>query len=243
LNLLLLRKSEVSENQVIVSGRRAAHILGVLRTKQGATLRAGIIDEGPCTAVVQKQEGDGVHLRLSVPSLRPRPTTSLVLALPRPKALSRILSAAASFGLDRIVLINAWRVEKSYFQSPRLAPDRIEEDLLLGMEQGRVCHLPRLLVVRSFGRFLEEHLPADPSSCCVLDPGSQHTMTEAISNSVDAPCLIVGPEGGFIERELDALLDRGCGSAHLGTGPLRTETAVSAALGQLALLRVNRGTT
>ena len=48
--------------------------------------------------------------------------------------------------------------------------------------------------------------------------------------------LAIGPEGGWIERELDTFVARGFTPCSLGAPILRVESAVSAALGQLVLL-------
>ena len=61
----------------------------------------------------------------------------LVLALPRPKALRRILQVCAAIGVRSIHLINSRRVEKSYWGSHVLLAPRLEAELVLGAEQGR----------------------------------------------------------------------------------------------------------
>ena len=61
----------------------------------------------------------------------------LVLALPRPKMLRRILRSVAEFGVAELHLINSYRVEKSYWQSPVLEGGAIREYLLQGLEQSR----------------------------------------------------------------------------------------------------------
>jgi len=48
--------------------------------------------------------------------------------------------------------------------------------------------------------------------------------------------LAIGPEGGWIDRELETFIARGFRPFSIGTGILRSEAAVAAALGQLALL-------
>ena len=49
--------------------------------------------------------------------------------------------------------------------------------------------------------------------------------------------LAIGPEGGWIQREVDTFIARGFTPITLGVPILRVETAVAAALGQLVLLR------
>src|SRR6266498_5143028 len=102
---------------------------------------------------------DEVVLRPALDQDPPPPSpVSLLLALPRPKILRRVLQAAASMGVKRIVLLGSWRVEKSYFSSPALAPDAIRAELLLGLEQGRDTMLPEVTVRRFFKPFVEDEL-------------------------------------------------------------------------------------
>ena len=49
--------------------------------------------------------------------------------------------------------------------------------------------------------------------------------------------LAIGPEGGWIERELETFVERGFKPVSLGAPILRVEAAVAAALGQLLLLQ------
>jgi RsmE family RNA methyltransferase len=55
--------------------------------------------------------------------------------------------------------------------------------------------------------------------------------------------LAIGPEGGWIARELDTFVERGFVAVSLGAPILRVETAVAAALGQLLVLRRLHGAT
>ncbi len=48
--------------------------------------------------------------------------------------------------------------------------------------------------------------------------------------------IAIGPEGGWIERELETFVARGFAPVSLGTPILRVEAAVASALGQLLLL-------
>jgi RsmE family RNA methyltransferase len=49
--------------------------------------------------------------------------------------------------------------------------------------------------------------------------------------------LVIGPEGGFIQAELDSFQRSGFRFVDLQTGTLKTEAAIACALGQLALVR------
>jgi RsmE family RNA methyltransferase len=181
-------------------------------------------------------------LQLAGPSPPPaRPGVDLILALPRPKALRRILPAAASFGVDRLVLLGAARVEKSFFDSPLLQPAAIEEQLCLGLEQGRDTRPPEVLVRRLFRPFVEDELDALFPTCAhrlLAHPGAP-PLAQVLAGPRPAgvrTLLAVGPDGGWVPFERQLLGARGLREASLGDRPLRTEVAVAALLGALAAL-------
>ncbi len=206
-------------------------------------MRVGVLNRGTARASVLKAERAEVELELGDILDTPLPTWNIALAIPRPKGLSRIVSASASFGIRSLILFNAWKVEKSYLSSPRLTQARLREDLLVGLSQGMQCHLPELRFYDRFSSFLTHHaeqLRAEgeqPSRTIVLHPGAEQRMSDAIGAGTTSLYLVFGPDGGFLPREVTSLLDLGAHGVDLGTGPLRTESAVVAALGQVALLR------
>ena len=63
----------------------------------------------------------------------PKIPLTVVLALPRPKVLNRILLDLTSLGVSRIVLLNSWRVEKSYWSSPALDESALLETRMLAV--------------------------------------------------------------------------------------------------------------
>ncbi len=245
MNLLLLRPSEIDrEGRVRLGGRRAVHLREVLRVELGQRLRAGIVRGPRVPAIVRQLGPELIELELELASTleEPAPTLELILALPRPKALPRILEAAASFGVRRIDVVNAWRVDRAYFDSSKLAPEAMLEHLWLGCEQGRNTYLPEIAVHRRLLPFLEETWPmrrrAEPErQLLALHPEASHHLEEVVVPSLGVPLTIfIGPDGGFVESELGSLRDAGGQLVGLGRAVLRTETAVVAVLSQLALL-------
>ena len=162
----------------------------------------------------------------------PKLPLTLVLALPRPKVLNRTLAAAASLGVARICLVNAWKVEKSYWKSPRLDPDNLRLQRLLGLEQARDTRMPELTLHRLLRPFAEDELPAlvRGSLGLVAHPGAPEPCPRAVAGPVT---LAIGPEGGFLPAEVDLLERAGCRPVHLGARILRVETAVAALAGRL----------
>lgn len=178
---------------------------------------------------------DRNHLELLVSFDTPPPPPigiTLILALPRPKVLNRVLAGAASMGIKRLVLINAWRVEKSYWSSPRLAEENLREQAILGLEQARDTMLPRIETRRLFRPFVEDELPAITRGTLplVAHPYDAKPVPRDVLEEVT---LAVGPEGGFIEKEIASL--EAAGFRRITSGPriLRVETAVPLLVGAL----------
>tara|TARA_R110002073_G_scaffold86729_6_gene206053 strand:- start:15074 stop:15781 length:708 start_codon:yes stop_codon:yes gene_type:complete len=230
-NLLLFRPHECSpEGQLRVTGRRAQHLRQVLQAKPGDVLQVGQIDGLLGTAELAAIDSHSatlqVQLRHAAPTKLP---VTLLVALPRPKMLRRILRSAAEFGVREIHLLNSYRVEKSYWQTPVLAPDVIEEYLLQGLEQARDTVLPAVHLQRRFKPFVEDVLPGLIAGQCALlaHPGAGPLAPTALTENT---VLVVGPEGGFIPYEVEKLLMAGCRQITLGDRILRVENAVAALL-------------
>jgi 16S rRNA (uracil1498-N3)-methyltransferase len=230
-NLLLVEPAELA-TVVVVRDRRAEHLRTVLGVKPGTTVRAGVIGGQIGTADVLSDDGVAIELRLTLTEPPPAPLPiQLVLAVPRPKVLSRVVEAVAAFGIARLDLTNAWRVDKSYLSSPRLAPGALAAAARLGAEQGATTYLPPIALHARLMALLAD-LP-QAATRLVAHPGAPLIETATLATPVT---LALGPEGGWIAREVDTLVERGFQPVSLGTGILRVETAVAAALGQLALL-------
>lgn len=238
MNLLLVEPAEIVDGTCVLDGRRADHLRGVLGAQVGSRVRAGVIGDRIGTAEVLADDGVAITVRLALEGPpRPQLDVELVLAVPRPKVLSRAIEACAAFGVRRIDLTNAWRVDKSYLGSPRLEPAALAHAARLGAEQGATTHLPAITVHRRLMALLDERFPALGGPLAIrmiahpTAPPIEHVVTTR------APVILaIGPEGGWIQRELETFVARGFAPVSLGAPILRVESAISAALGQLMLL-------
>jgi RsmE family RNA methyltransferase len=196
----------------------------------GDTLRVGVVGVSLGEGVIEAIDRE--HLRVRCRFDTPPPAKRalvLVLALPRPPVLRRVLQHATAMGVAKIVLLHTRRVEKSYWGSPALHDDAVREQLLLGLEQAVDTVLPEVAREPRFRPFVEDRLGG---RVLVADPSA---TTACPVDVVEPLTLVVGPEGGLIPHELELL--RAAGAELVGLGPrvLRVETAVVALLARLGL--------
>ncbi len=234
MNLILLDKEDfVGQHRVRLSGRRQEHIVNIQRATIGDELRVGKLNGLLGTGEIVRLDEDGLEIEIQLEQQPPTPLPiTLLLALPRPKMLKRILQSVSSLGVKKIYLLNSYRVDKSYWNSPLLQPEKLTEQLMLGLEQSRDTVLPEINLCPRFKPFVEDELPeiSRHTLSYVAHPGAETACPHSISQKVT---LAIGPEGGFIPYEVTKLQNCGFLPIHLGERILRVETAVPVLLSRL----------
>ena len=194
----------------------------------------GLLDGLRGSGKVVKLSDEHTHIQVDLvdPPL-PRHPCDLILALPRPKMLRRVFRTAAEMGVAHLYLINSARVEKSYWQSPLLQPDRIKAALTAGLERAGDTVLPEVHLHPRFKPFIEDQLPGliESSACWIAHPGAP----EALATQSGEGLILLGPEGGFVPYEVELAQSMGAQPVRLSDRVLSVDTAVTAALSQSAL--------
>jgi len=242
MNLLLVKPHEIRDHRVELTGRRAEHIRKVLRAGQGDEVRVGVVNGPMGLGRILLLENSRVILSLCLTvTPPPPPATDLILALPRPIMLKRVLAQAASLGVSRIFLINARRVEKSFFHAGIIRDNTLEEPLLLGLEQAVDTILPQISVHERFRPFVEDLLPGLLLHCptrLLAHPGGDQTLARLDAGTGKQRIILaIGPEGGWVDFEAHKFQEQGFTLFSMGPRILRVDTAVPALLGQIGLLR------
>jgi RsmE family RNA methyltransferase len=231
MNLILLDDEDyIDDYRVRLDGRRFDHITTLLGKGSGGDVRIGRINGLIGKGVIDSIDSTALTLTVQLDEQPPAPLpVTLILALPRPKMLRRLLRGITSMGVKSLYLINSYRVDKSYWSSPLLHPENIREQLCLGLEQGRDTLLPQIHLYPRFRPFVEDDLPGISSNTInlVAHPGGGSSFP--CEPQVPA-CLAVGPEGGFIPYEIDKLKEINFGVVHFGARILTVETVVPALL-------------
>lgn len=242
MNLILIAAGEIgTDNAVVLEDHRSEHIRKVLRCKCGDRVRVGVVNGLMGDGRIEEIAGNRVVLKLAA-DRQPPPglPVDLILALPRPIMLKKILTQAASLGVKKIFLINANRVEKSFFQASLLEDDNYRTFFHHGLEQAMDTVVPEVSIHKRFRPFVEDVLPSVTrhyQHCLVAHPEGSQTMNRLAGGRVSGPLLLaVGPEGGWVDYEIDRFREQGFSTCSMGERVLRVDTAVVALLSQLQVL-------
>lgn len=232
MNLLLLERTEITAaGEVLLDGPRARHLLDVLKVREGSVVRAGIVDGPIGSAEVLERGSDRVLLSVRCEGPPPpRPAVDLLLALPRPKVLRRLWPQLAALGVGTVVLTNANRVERYYFDSHIVREEEIRRHLLEGLSQAKDTRLPRVHVTRAFKPLVEDRLETHFGDArrLVADPLYERSAWDELSTSPGRVVLALGPEGGWTPYERALLEANGFTGIGLGPRTLRLDTATIA---------------
>ena len=236
MNLILLEPGEIqADGTAVLSGKRARHVREVLKAAPGEEIRVGVVDGAMGTATILE---DAKQLRLQcvlTGQVPPAPRVDLLLAMPRPKVMNRLWPVLASLGVGRILVSNAWKTERNYFDTHVLEREHIREGLIEGLQQARDTRLPQVSVHKQFKKLVEDKLDGfgPYAARLVAHPGAAAFPRERLA-AVPAGgrvLLAVGPEGGWTPYELELLGTRGFEAVSWGPRALRTDTACVVLLG------------
>jgi len=233
MNIVLLdpRQTE-SEYWSITSKRQLEHLRTHVAVQVGDTLKVGIREGRRYLTEIVEVTEQAVKLKSvkeeSVPKKLP---VTLIVAMPRPKVLRRLIMDSVTLGVEKIILLHSYRVDKSYWQTPFL--QQLDHYITLGLEQAGDTIAPQIEIYKRFKPFVEDVLPnliSTERPAYVAHPYAEMAMPFAI----DHPCtIVIGPEGGFIPYEVDLLIKNGCQALSLGNRIIRTETVIPYLLGRL----------
>jgi RsmE family RNA methyltransferase len=236
MNLILLDpKQTLNAGQYALTDRQLTHITKVIKAKQGDVLRVGVLNGKIGVGIYAPPTVDQIghihslNLTLLAPDALPM---ILVMALPRPNMLKRTLSNIAAMGVKELYLIHSAKVEKSYWQSPVLQTESIQQSLLEGLEQAKDTVMPKCSLIPRFRPFVEDQLPAllENRRGLLAHP----YLAKPCPIDIQESCILaLGPEGGWNEFEVGKWLEAGMESVQLGSRILKVETVVPVLLSRL----------
>jgi 16S rRNA (uracil1498-N3)-methyltransferase len=232
-SILLFDSDFTSPTTVRLTGRRFAHVTAVHKAASGDTLKVGLLGGKLGSGRVVLLDDKALELEVTLDRAPPPPAAAaLVVALPRPKSMRRVLHVAVTMGVKRVCFVNSYRVDKSYWQSPMLGEAKQREIVHLGLEQAVDTVLPVVSFHKRLKWFVEDDLPALVQGRLALI--AHPPAVSACPAQVGQPlALAIGPEGGFVDYEIEYFVKAGFQAVSLGPRILRVEEAVPALLGRL----------
>jgi len=242
MNILLFTQEDILEKsddhvRINITGNRFKHIQSVQEFSLGDEIRIGEINGLRGKGKIVKVESESLIVEGHINQQAPKPSSAkLIMAMPRPIMLKRILVDVAMLGIKEIVLLQSTHVQKSYWTSKLFANNDIENYLLKGLEQSCDTRLPTVHIRKRFKTFVEDELKdfadAEPltTNIFLAHPSAERPCPQPAQNPFT---LIVGPENGFTPYEVDLFVANGAQAVTVGERHLRVETAVTYLLGRL----------
>jgi 16S rRNA (uracil1498-N3)-methyltransferase len=224
----------LTSGEVLVLQPAASHYLcRVLRARRGFIVRLfNGLSDADFEAVLEEPDDRSARLKIGacIVNWRESPLRiSLAQALCRGEKMDLVLQKAVELGVCSVQPLVTERTEV-HLDAERTSKRGLHwRGVVLGAcEQSGRARVPELCAVRDLDDWLAS---ASAVPRVALDPNAASTLGAlAIA---DAVCLIVGPEGGFSDRELASFEAADVQRVRLGPRVLRTETAGLAAIAAL----------
>ncbi|HEY3210680.1 MAG TPA: RsmE family RNA methyltransferase [Actinomycetota bacterium] len=213
------------DTTVSLSPQDSRHALKSLRLQPGEEVSladgAGTVARGRLSgeedelAVIRVEEVRRV--------VRRPPIVSVALAPPKGDRLTWAVQKLAEVGVDEVVLMETGRSVRTWTdERADRAADRVRT---VAREAAMQSRQPFVMEVGAAVPF-QDAFPPRTAVGILLWAGATTRLVEALPEGASGIRLMVGPEGGFSEEEIDTAKEAGVVDASLGSSILRTETAV-----------------
>lgn len=213
----------------VLEGAEAHHATHVLRMGVGETLFAtdgeGTLYEGLIEAV--GKETVEIAIKKQTAQTGPAPEITIAVGLIKKRdRLEFAVEKAVELGVTRFVIFRGDRSEKK-----GLRVDRLQAAALSAMKQSLRCWAPEVIEADSVEEVLKQ-AESDGIKTVIADEQEEPgRIGRRAWNRFDRLLFVVGPEGGFSDRERELFQTVEADRFSLGRYRLRTETAVIAIAG------------
>ena len=216
----------------VLDGDEGHHAASVRRLRVGEAIALtdgkGLRARGVVSSVQPKSLE--VDVREVVQLEQPSPRFHLIQALAKGDRDEMAVQAATELGLAEIT---PWQAERSVSRwEPAKTAKNVARWQTIANEAAKQSLRPFFPVVNQ-PKTTKQLAQSLDGLVLVLDPTATNSIT-SVATGVSQVALIVGPEGGISEQEIELLEQAGAIRVNLGAGILRTSTAGVAAIAYLA---------
>ncbi|QLY78666.1 16S rRNA (uracil(1498)-N(3))-methyltransferase [Clostridium intestinale] len=217
------------ENEARILGEDVKHIYRVLRLEEGEKVVINNLQGeeflGKIAEITKTEVKIVIDEKLEVNNESPL-EVYLFQGLPKAAKMDLIVQKGTELGFKEITPIITERVDvKLKGEFKKL--DRLERIALEASKQSKRTFIPKINSPISF-KELEEELKLMDLVVVPYENAENFgvkALVRSIDKSVKKLGIIIGPEGGFEEEEIEKLKDNGAYIVTLGPRILRTETA------------------
>jgi 16S rRNA (uracil1498-N3)-methyltransferase len=220
----------VQSGRARITGPDAHHLTRVLRVEPGQQFEISD-NHSVYLAEVETARKDlvsfAVQERLAMPD--PQVRTTLLASLVRFERFEWIIEKATELGVEEIIPLETERTEKGLRKAAEKRSVRWNRIAREASEQSRRARLPEIQAAV----VLADALASETDYRYVLEEATAPPILltfPASRRAGDRVALLLGPEGGWTDRERALIPSAGWSAVSLGPEILRAETAAIAAL-------------
>ena len=218
-------------DEVVIDDSEAHHLLHVLRLKPGDTL--SLFDGSGCEADATIVRNTRREVFCTISNRKPaakhsRSGLTVIAAPPKAERLKWMVEKLTEIGVDRLILLQS---ERTIVTPAESRVEKLRSTVISACKQCRRNELMELSPIQTYSDVLEsiasQHLPgqhyiAHPSPS---QPASIHMGTQESITNRRPRLLLIGPEGGFTDAEVQAAIESGSMTLQWPSTILRIETA------------------
>ncbi|WP_138429131.1 RsmE family RNA methyltransferase [Fodinibius saliphilus] len=230
MNIYYASPSQINNGFVELLDQEAKHVSKVMRAREGDPLTIVDGQGGRFQGRIRVITNDSVQVKIDKAEEVPRPRPQLVLGMGIIKKRDRLefaVEKAIELGASEVCL---FRSERTIKKNVRI--DRLESIAVSAMKQSLQAWLPVIRMCNSLDECLTSYKDAE---CLVAHEKVEKQDRSFTDTNSDKLLLMVGPEGGFSQSEIDKMVKQGATTVSLGENRLRTETAVTVFLSQFLI--------
>ena len=238
---------------LVLEGPEGHHAATVMRLGVNEQVQLSDTEHTRAHAVVTAVEGGRLELQISGVDTEdpPLPRLVLVQALAKDRRDLQAIESATELGVDAVI---PWQAERSVarWKAGREAKKHAEwvNTVTTAAKQTRRTSIPTVHPLHTTAQYLTAPAAGEGVGVVVLHETKEvslHTVLTQMGVLTEMGALehepamseihvVVGPEGGISDRELQRLTAAGARTARLGAHVLRSSTAGPAAIAGLQLL-------
>ena len=228
----------ISVGTIVLDENESSHAVRVCRAANGDILQLCDGLGYYADATITKADAKACEVRVDAveDATAKRPRINLAIACLKDDALEEVVFHVAQTETDSIVFLRT-----DYSQEPKNSDlkktvRRAELKSLVSLKQSKKAWMTRIEGPIEFDKWLKDY-QGDLILCDIDGERNLKLDEDAAENASEKPItLLVGPEGGFSPREIEAVKSFTNGKVHLlnlGNTRLRARTAAVIALGKI----------